>query len=70
MITRPKFKDHWLVQPNNTEIISQASQVQIYNQSQTMIANWPYYKTNFQTLVLSLKKIQRKNEQIIMIGKV
>lgn len=47
MITRPKFKDHWLVQPNNTEIISQASQVQIYNQSQTMIANWPYYKTNF-----------------------
>lgn len=69
MITRPKFKDYWLPQPNNTHLLVQPNNQQIYIQNQFITNDWHKHCTQFYSLVRYLASPFPRNSIITIIDK-
>lgn len=52
MIVRPKFKDHWVVQPDNSQLHANPTDAQLYKFNKWISScDWQAMKENFYSLI-------------------
>jgi hypothetical protein len=67
MLARPKFKDHWLVQPDNSQLSVHPTHNQIFIQNQFITKDWSARREEFQSLTRYLASPIVRNSSISIV---
>lgn len=64
---RPKFKDSWIIQPDNSNMVVQPSNQQIYRQNQFITNDWHQHCSQFYSLIKYLASPFARNTVILLV---